>query len=95
MAKPDKKPKYTGHRSLFDTAGQREVEQKRREKNEKNKLTSLSNDAFALDNPEFKKACEDAGVKPTARQASKYRQPAPYGAAARTAGKNTRKDPRV
>ena len=35
--------------------------------------------------------CEKAGVQPTARQLSKWR--CLYGAAARAAGNNTRKDP--
>lgn len=39
----------------------------------------------------FLKACLDAGVETTARQESKYRNG--YGAAARAAGKNHRKDP--
>lgn len=95
MAKPEKKPTYKGPRSLFDTVGNREVERKRRERNEKNKVATTSNSAFAMDNPEFRKACEDAKVSPTARQASKFRQPSPYGLAARVAGKSTRKDPRA
>lgn len=40
---------------------------------------------------EFRKACEVAGVKPTRRQYSKYRNR--YGAAARAAGHYDRKNP--
>jgi hypothetical protein len=39
----------------------------------------------------FLESCEKAGVQPTARQLSKWRNN--YGAAARAAGNSTRKDP--
>lgn len=93
MAKPEKKPKYTGPRSLLDTAGEREVVAKRLANAYKNSNARRSNAIVALEDQEFKDACEKAGVKPTARQASKFRQPAPYGLAARAAGKNTRRNP--
>lgn len=35
---------------------------------------SQSNKQFAVENQEFKHACEDAGIPVTARQASKFRR---------------------
>lgn len=37
-------------------------------------LNLNTNKNFAKNNTAFKKACENAGVQPTARQASKYRR---------------------
>lgn len=93
MAKEAKKPKYTGPRTAWDTAGIRTVWDKKREVAGRNSQGRRSNAIVALEDQEFKDACEKAGVKPTARQASKWNQPAPYGAAARAAGRNVRKDP--
>lgn len=33
-----------------------------------------TNKKFAKENQKFRKACEDAGIEPTSRQASKYRR---------------------
>ena len=95
MAKPEKKPKYTGPRTAWDTATIRTNWDKRREAAAKNSQGQRSNAIVALEDQEFKDACEKAGVKPTARQASKWNQPAPYGAAARAAGRNVRKVPQA
>ena len=94
MAKKDMKAKYQGPKFAHDTSDFRDQVVKRRERAEKNSLTIKSNEMFALEDGTFKDACEKAGVQPTARQASKYRQPGPYGAAARASGRNVRKDPR-
>ena len=37
------------------------------------KTKTMTNREFAMSNPDFKGACEAAGVKVTRRQASKYR----------------------
>ncbi len=89
--KKDKKQKYAGPRTAWDTAGLRAERDKRLERARKNSTVPKSNEIFALEDEAFKKACTDAGVKPTARQASKYRQPGAYGLAAQAAGKSTRR----
>ena len=38
------------------------------------KESKVTNAHFASNNKEFKKACKEAGVKPTSRQASKFRR---------------------
>ena len=93
MARKDMKAKYQGPKFAHDTAQFREDISKRRERAEKNELSVKSNEMFALENAEFKQHCESAGVQPTARQASKFRNG--YGAAARSAGVSNRKDPRA
>ncbi len=35
--------------------------------------TEMTNKEFAARNAEFRKACSNAGIEPTSRQASKYR----------------------
>ena len=94
MAKKDMKPKYQGPKFAHDTQQFRDGVRARRERAEKNALSVKSNEMFALENQEFKDFCEKAGVNPTARQASKFRQPSPYGSAARAAGISKRIDPR-
>lgn len=93
MARKDMKAKYQGPKFAHDTQSFRDDVVKRRERAETNQLSVKSNEMFALENSEFKQHCEQAGVQPTARQASKFRNG--YGAAARSAGVSTRKDPRV
>ena len=87
--KDDKRKKYEGYKHAIDTAGEREVRLKRAEKNAQGESTT--NEMFAVQDQAFKDACETAGVKPTKRQASKFRNA--YGAAARVVGSNKRKDP--
>ena len=92
--KNDKKKKYEGPRTAWDTANISTEWDKKQAAALKNAQGKRSNAIVALEDQEFRKHCEDAGVKPTARQASKFRQPAPHGAAARVAGINVRLDPR-
>jgi hypothetical protein len=50
---------------------ERERQLKRAEKNAAGRMT---NESFAATNEEFKAACESAEIKPTGRQASKFRR---------------------
>ena len=95
MAKKDLKTKYQGPKYAHDTSTFRQENEKRRQRAETNAQQKQTNEIFALQDTAFKQFCEKAGVQPTARQASKFRQPAPYGAAARAAGRNKRQDPRA
>ena len=49
----------------------------------------MTNKEFAVQDAQFRKACEAAGVEPTARQASKYRNN--QGLAYQSKGKKTGK----
>jgi hypothetical protein len=89
MAKAKEKSKYQGPKLGGDTAEYREAARKRAEKNAQGDHTT--NDMFATSDTHFRELCEKAGVKPTKRQASKFRNK--YGAAAREAGINKRKNP--
>lgn len=89
MAREKSKPKYEGPKLAGDTKQYREERLKRAQKNAQGE--ALTNEIFAIQDTSFKEACEKASVKPTKRQASKFR--AKYGAAARAAGINVRKDP--
>lgn len=91
MAKEKSKPKYEGPKLKGDTAGEREARKKRAEKNAQGDHTT--NEMFATQDTAFREFCEKAGIKPTTRQASKFRNK--YGLAARIAGSSTRKDPRL
>jgi hypothetical protein len=95
MAREKEKKGYQGYKLGSDSKQTRDEVRRRQERAEKNSLSMKSNEMFALENPEFKAACEKAGVNATARQASKFRQPAPYGSAARAAGISARRDPRA
>lgn len=87
MAKKDTKSKYQGPKLGGDTAAYREERRKRAEKNAQGDHTT--NDMFATTDTAFRDLCEKASVKPTKRQASKFRNK--YGAAAREAGVSNRK----
>jgi len=92
MAHEDKKNKkkgYEGEKAKGDTAAYREERRKRAEKNAQ--ADTITNDVFATQDGAFRDLCDKAGVKPTKRQASKFRNG--YGMAARQAGSSTRKDP--
>jgi len=87
------KAKYQGPKFAHDTQQFRDHVKQRRERAEKNANSMKSNEMFALEDAEFKKHCEVAGINATARQASKFRNG--YGLAARVAGTSTRRDPRA
>ncbi len=84
--KKGKKKGYEGFKLKHDNRGEREARAKRNAQG-----AEMTNEMFALKDTHFIEACERASVKPTKRQASKFRNA--YGRAARAAGKNTRKDP--
>jgi hypothetical protein len=86
MAKQKEKSKYQGPKLSGDNAEYRKKAQARAEKNAQGVTT---NAVFATQDPEFQKYCQEAGVQPTTRQASKFRNN--YGKAAYAANKNTRK----
>lgn len=95
MAKRDSKPKYDGYKQDGDTVQARIEREKRalaRAKKNAGTDAIVTNEVFAIQDTAFQEACKLADVKPTSRQASKYRHR--YGAAARAAGINTRQDPR-
>jgi hypothetical protein len=92
--KKDKRKKYEGPKLAGDTAAARDERLKRAQKNASGGTNDVTNDVFSVQDEPFKAACRDAHTDPTKRQASKWRQPAPYGLAARSAGRNVRKDPR-
>jgi hypothetical protein len=92
MAHEDKKNKkkgYEGPKFAGDTSTYRDEQRKRAEKNAA--AGTISNEMFAQQDGAFRDLCEKAGIKPTGRQASKFRNH--YGAAARQAGTSTRKAP--
>ena len=91
MAK--EKSGYGGYKAFGDSVDGRKAARARLDRAEKNAMERGTNEIFALQDQPFKTACEAAGVPATARQASKYRND--YGAAARAAGKNRRKNPRA
>lgn len=88
MAKAKEKSKYQGVKLAGDTREYRETARKRAEKNAAN-ADHTTNDMFATSDTHFRELCEKANVKPTKRQASKFRNK--YGAAAREAGISKRK----
>lgn len=91
MADKREKKGYQGQRLKGDTVLQRAADEIRKKRAAKNAQGApMTNDAYALDT-EFQTICADADVKPTRRQASKFRNG--YGKAARSVGKNTRRDP--
>jgi hypothetical protein len=87
MARETKKKGYEGVKAAGDTKEYREARRKRAEKNAQGEHTT--NEMFASTDTAFRAHCDNAGVKPTARQASKFRNK--YGMAARQAGISTRK----
>lgn len=68
MAKREKKG-YQGPK----LSGDDEVYRKKRAKQNSQGDNRESNETFALNNQEFKEACERGNIPATARQASKYR----------------------
>lgn len=93
MAKEKQKPRYQGFKLGADSADNRRQAQLRLEKALRNSAgkEEMSNEAFAASDGEFRRHCEIAGVQPTRRQASKYRNR--YGAAARAGNRNDRRAP--
>lgn len=91
MAKKNEKSKYQGPKLVGDTREYRDAALKRAQKNSAG--AEVTNAIFAIQDEPFKKACEEAGVQATPRQASKFRNK--YGKAARTAGVNVRRDPEI
>ena len=87
MAKAKEKSKYQGTKLAGDTREYREAQLKRAQKNSKEGETT--NEMFAATDTAFRDFCEKANVKPTKRQASKFRNK--YGAAARQANISSRK----
>ena len=63
LLKKDKKPKYTGPRTAWDTAHLRTEWDKKREAAEKNAQGKKSNAIIALEDVEFKAACELLALK--------------------------------
>lgn len=94
MAKRDSKPKYQGYKQDGDTVAARLEREKRAIARARKNVGEavVTNEVFAVQDTAFQSACAAAGVKPTSRQASKFRHR--HGAAARAAGINDRKDPR-
>lgn len=89
MKRRDAKQKgYQGYRLSTDESSAKELK-KRRERAEKNAQGKQSNAVFSVSDTEFVAACQKADVKPTTRQASKFRNG--YGRAAFAAGRNHRK----
>jgi len=87
--KKDKKKTYEGKKLTGDTSQYREERRKRAEKNAQGE--QISNEMFAQQDGAFRDLCEKVGVKPTKRQASKFRNR--YGLAARQAGNSDRRAP--
>lgn len=87
MARKNEKKGYEGPKLDGDTRNYRDERLKRAQKNAQGE--QITNEVFAVQDENFKKACEQASVKPTKRQASKFRNK--YGAAARAANISTRK----
>lgn len=88
MARETKKKGYEGAKLKGDTKEYREAARKRAEKNAAN-AEHLTNDMFANSDTAFRELCSKAGVNPTKRQASKFRNK--YGKAAHQAGVSNRK----
>lgn len=68
---------YKGKKFFTDEVVKRERERQRKRdeaRAAKNADGLMTNASFAATNEEFRNACEQAGIKPTARQASKYRR---------------------
>jgi hypothetical protein len=64
---------------------------KRRDRAEKNSQGKQTNAVFSVSDQAFIEACKTADVKPTTRQASKFRNG--HGKAALAAGRNRRQQP--
>ena len=89
MKRRDAKQKaYTGYRLSTEESASKELK-KRRERAEKNAQGKQSNAVFSVSDTEFIEACKKAGVNPSSRQASKFRNG--YGKAAYAVGRNHRK----
>lgn len=86
MAKKKEKKGYQGPKLDGDNSEYRKKQMKRAEKNAQGDATT--NAVFASSDGEFADLCAKAGIKPTQRQASKFRNN--YGKAAAVAGRSTR-----
>lgn len=93
MAREKEKKGYQGPKVSWDSKTNRDEARRRVERAQKNADGRQTNDMFAASDTAFRKLCEDAGINPTARQASKFRNG--YGLAARKNGSSLRKDPRA
>jgi len=93
MAREKEKKGYQGYKLGNDSKQTRDEVRRRLERAEKNANSMKTNEMFALEDANFKAACDKAGTNATARQASKFRNG--YGLAARAAGTSTRRDPRA
>lgn len=94
MAKKEQKKGYQGFKLDGDTSESRRERSRKelvRAQQNAGERSVPSNASFALSDAEFIAACEKANVKPTQRQASKFRNG--YGAAARELGRSRRKSP--
>ncbi len=91
MGREDRKDRRKGYEGFKLEGDSRKAREARARRNAPD--DQMTNEVFAATDAAFALACDQANVKPTKRQASKFRQPAPYGLAARAVGKNARKDP--
>lgn len=87
MGKTKEKKGYQGPKLDGDSSEYRKKQLKRAERNAQGSPTS--NAIFASSDGDFIAACEKAGVPPTPRQASKFRNG--YGRAAHAVGRSTRR----
>jgi hypothetical protein len=88
MAKQKEKKGYQGPKLVGDSSDYRK---KAKVRAEKNSPGFSSNAAFSASDQEFLSACEKAGIAPSQRQASKFRNG--YGKAAHAVNRSTRKPP--
>lgn len=73
----DFKKKYAGFDQFTTDTIKAERERQTRVQEARAKQNAnggLTNEVFAATNPEFREACEKAGIQPTGRQAGKFRR---------------------